>query len=318
MRKLRLRPKTQKAKKEHVYLEYGNPDACATVRLLPPSLDEQSFLTQAKAHSEALRNGYREFNYQTGTRDVKLFEKPAFSVAHFEFSSVSQAAKVREQLLLKIFHEPQTEDNMLCQVSKPVLGMVYSRPVAKEVSVDHGSTFKAFCSLREETGKAVLLRSIIDELKAAKKKRKKKKKASKQPAEDTEQSKEGEPTSKDEAANSSVAKKKKRSKKKKAASSGGGDAVSAARESGEAGANSGEVTETASKKRNKRSKAGKKAAVAETGPCNADNTKKSQELEHGAAGQAATPEPGSAKPKKKRKRKPKDGSKTGETPPIKQ
>lgn len=306
-KKLRLWPKAQKAKKEHVYLEYGNPDACATIRLLPPSLDEQSFLSQAREHSEALKNGYREFNYQIGTRDFKLFEKPTFSVAHFEFSSVLQATEVREQLQLKIFHEPETEDNMSCQVLKPVLGMVYTNPVArKDVSVDHGSTFKTFCSLREETGKKVLLRSIIDELKA-KKKKKKRKKAPKQSTDAADQKSEVESIHQDAASKRSTSKKKKSSKKKKT-SAGTSSGVGGA--SGEAADNSAKVTETEPKKSKKKLNASAKIPKAQMVTKDNDTAKNASEAGHGAAGQAANLETqGTAKPKRKRNRKPKDSSK---------
>lgn len=307
-KKLRPSSKNQKRKKENVYLAYGNPDACATIRLLPPSLDEQTFLSQAYEHSEALKNGsgYREFNYQMGTRDVKLFEKPLFSVAYFEFSSVGQATKVREQLSLKIFHEPQTEDNMLCQVVKPVLGMVYSNPVARDGNVDHGSTFKSFCSLREETGKKVLLRSIIDELKA-KKKKKKRKKVVKLTVEGQEHAPEIHETGKKEDAPKSSALKKKKKSKKKAS---GPTAPEAGTSGTDGGAESVAKTEL-SKKSKRKSKSSKTKESNDP-----DHNKKDPGSVSGAAGQAASLEhQPSTKPKRKRNRKPKDTSKASTEQP---
>lgn len=151
-------------------MEYSNPELCIAVRLLPPTLDEEGFLAQGKIHAEALKSGFRNLYYQRGTRDVKLFEKPAYSTAYFEFNSVAQASKARDQLHEKIFLEPGTDDNMSCQCVKPIFGKVYPLPVARDVKVDHGSMFEMFSKLREENGQSVLLKAIMDEQKVAQKK----------------------------------------------------------------------------------------------------------------------------------------------------
>lgn len=170
----RLRSRN-KQKKDQAFLEYGNPDVCVTVRLLPPSLSQDEFHKQAEEHAETLKAGFRELYYQKGTRDVKAFEKPAFSVAQYEFGSPVVAAKVREQLHGKVFHEPETDDNMACVCVKPIVGVIPVAPVPDTEKIDHGAIFDAFCKLRKESDRVLvleLLKSIEKQKKQGKKKKK--------------------------------------------------------------------------------------------------------------------------------------------------
>lgn len=165
-----------KHKNEPLYLDGGDPDVCLTVRLLPPKLGPDDFLNQAKAHSEAFNARSIGLSYEQGTREVKPFEKPTFSVAHVQFASAQLAAQAKEQLDGKIFHEPETDDNMSCQCIKSLVGRVYVSPVADASKVSHGSQFHAFSKLREEKGGHVLLRELLDDSKQQLRSRRKRKK----------------------------------------------------------------------------------------------------------------------------------------------
>lgn len=164
-KRLRSKPASSKSTKEIAFLDYGNPEACITVGLLPPNLDEDGFLIQAKAHVKAFQSGLRCYQYEKGVRDGKPFEKPTFSVAYLEFTSIPHAKRVNEQLHEKVFLEPGTGDNMSCQCNKPVVGRVFLPPAARENSINHGPTYEAFCKAREEKGQGTQLRAVIEGLK---------------------------------------------------------------------------------------------------------------------------------------------------------
>lgn len=176
---LEKKPKNTSSKKKRnaaPLIVFGNPDLKVVVRLLPPTLTEIEFLHQAKEISSALSGiALRNFYYHQGTRKVNAFEEPIYSRAYFEFRSIEVAQKFKNEMRNASFFEPESGDQLRCDIMKSIFGEVAAKPtVNAENKGITNEIYEKFVALRDEGNQFVNLKELIEEFQASQRESKKK------------------------------------------------------------------------------------------------------------------------------------------------